>query len=185
MNMFLRIVLVYFKSFFRARIGVFDTCISNFRVWLTDQDAFRHMTNSRYFSLTDVCVIDLMLRAGIWKELNKRRIVPAIVYEDLLLLRMLHFPERFFVQTRILGWDERYIVVGHVFTRADQSVTGEGFTIARFVTTRGRKVATAEVAQFLGLPSEAPLPPLAQGVLDRVRSGYGLSALMRPADAIS
>lgn len=176
MNLFIRIVLVWVKSFFSPAIGILEPCISRFRVWFTDQDAFRHMTNSRYFSLTDVCIIDFMLRSGAWRGLSKKGWMPVIVYEDMIILRMLRFPQKFTVETTLLGWDDKYAILTHLFRRGGEP-TAEGYTVARFVDTKGKRIPTGEVLALLGETGQSPpLPAQAQEVLARAKSGYDLAA---------
>lgn len=174
MNLFLRLVLVWLKRFWKPPIGLLDTCTTEFRVWFTDQDAFRHMTNSRYFSLTDVCIVDYMLRSGAWARLRTRGWIPVVIYEDLVFLKPLKFPQGFAVETRFLGWDDTHVVAQHVFVRNGQT-TAEGFTVARFISRKGEKLATAPVLDLLGQdPASPALPPPAAAALARARDGYRL-----------
>jgi acyl-CoA thioesterase FadM len=172
MNLFLRILLVWLKAKFRRRKDVFDEIVSNFRVWPTDQDMFRHMTNSRYFSLTDVCIIDFMLRTGAWPVLRKRGWIPIVVYEDLIFKKMLRWPQAFVVRTKLLGWDEANVIVSHAFERKDGTTTAEGFTISRFISTKGEKISTARVVEALAIGAPPALPPAAAAALARAKEGY-------------
>lgn len=177
MNLFLRIFLVWVKSLFRPKIGLLEEAETFFRVWLTDQDAFRHMTNSRYFSLTDVCIIDYMLRTGAWAKLSRKGWLPFVVYEDMIIEKTLTFPERFSVRTKLLGWNETHVVIRHIFQRADGTVTAEGFTLARFVGKKRQRPTPADVLAMLGQPLSSPtLPVVAQAALDRALAGYQLDA---------
>ena len=49
MNLFFRRLWVYLRANLSPKTAPVDTEFRlNFRVWLTDQDMFLHMTNSRY-----------------------------------------------------------------------------------------------------------------------------------------
>jgi acyl-CoA thioesterase FadM len=174
MNLFLRILLVWLKSKFKPRKGAFDEVVTRFRVWPTDQDMFRHMTNSRYFSLTDVCIIDYMLQTGAWPVLAKRGWLPIVVYEDLIFRKMLRWPQAFIVRTQLLGWDEANVIVRHTFEREkDGVVTTEGFTISRFISRKGERIATARVVEALAIGDAPPaLPANAAAALARAKEGY-------------
>jgi acyl-CoA thioesterase FadM len=173
-NLFLRLLIVWLKSRFAPRQDALDEIVTTFRVWPTDQDAFRHMTNSRYFSLTDVCIIDYMLKTRAWPVLARRGWLPIVVYEDLIFKRMLRWPQLFRVRTRLLGWDDAWVVIGHAFERADGTLASEGLTIARFMSRKGERIDTARVVEALGLEGRAPtLPPSAAAALGRAREGYG------------
>lgn len=172
MNLFLRLLVVALKARFKSRLGVFDVCVTHFRAWFTDQDLFRHVTNSRYFSLTDVCVADYLMRTRAWRVLRKRGWVPIIAYEDMIFRRMIRAPHRFAVHTAMLGWTEEAVVIRHVFHRRG-SVTAEGVAIARFIDKRGEVVPTADVAAALGHEGPSPaLPSYAREALSRARNGY-------------
>lgn len=177
MNLFLRLLIVWLKARFKRARPAFDEIETTFHVWLTDQDMFRHMTNSRYFSLTDVCIVDYMLQTRAWPVLAHRGWLPIVVYEDLAFRRMLRFPQRFTVRTRLLGWDEANVVLAHAFVRGDGVTTAEGFTISRFISRKGERIATAEVVEALGLQAASPaLAPAAAAALARAREGYGFAA---------
>jgi len=183
MNLFLRMLIVWLKARFKKPKALFDDVTSYFHVWFTDQDVFRHMTNSRYFSLTDVCIIDYMLQTRAWQKLVKRGWLPMVVYEDLVFHRALRFPRPFTVLTRLVGWTENHIVLSHVFQRSDGTVACEGYTIAHFITTKGERISTAEVLEVLqpGLTPPA-FPEAAQAALDRATGGYGLGPDKAPSE---
>lgn len=169
MNLFLRIVIVWFKALFARRIGVLEAYETHFKVWWTDQDMLRHVTNSRFFSLTDVCIIDYFLRARVWRALNRNGWFPLIVYEDMHFLKALRYPARFRVRSQFLGWDEDRIIASHRFMRGDVLIAS-GYTVARFVDRKGKAVPIATVATALNAPAPPPLQAEAAAVLERSRS---------------
>ena len=170
MNLFLRIVIVWFKALFKRRIGVLEAYQTNFSVWWTDQDMLRHVTNSRFFSLTDVCIIDYFLRARVLKALNRNKWFPLIVYEDMHFLKPLRYPHKFTVHSQFLGWDADRIIASHRFVRGDDVLIATGWTVARFVDHKGKAVAVSLVADALKAPAAPPLPQEAMAVLERSRS---------------
>jgi acyl-CoA thioesterase FadM len=181
MNLFLRIVLVWIKALFKRRIGVLEAYETHFTVWWTDQDALRHVTNSRFFSLTDVCVIDYFLRARVWKTLQKNGWFPLIVYEDMHFFKPLRHPSKFRVRSQFLGWDEDRIIATHRFMRGE-ALIAEGYTVARFVDRKGKAVPIATVASALSAPESPALPPAAAAVLERSRAS-SLAASGAPTGA--
>jgi len=174
MNLFLRLVLVWIKHFFKKRIGPWDAFETHYTVWLTDQDMLRHMTNSRFFSLTDVCVIDFFLRARVFRVFRKIKCFPLIVYEDMQFLKPLRYPQKFRVRTHFMGADLERVICKHTFLRDDTTVA-VGWTIARFVDRKGKPVPVVRVLD--GLKTRSPeLPQEAIAVLDRMdRSGASRS----------
>ncbi|MDX2235449.1 MAG: acyl-CoA thioesterase [Hyphomonadaceae bacterium] len=181
MNLFLRIVLVWIKALFRRRIGILEAFESDFTVWWTDQDALRHVTNSRFFSLTDVCVIDYFLRARVWKALQRNGWFPLIVYEDMHFHKPLRYPSKFRVRTQFLGWDEERIIASHRFMRGETLIAA-GYTVARFVDKKGKAVPVSVVAAALKAPVPPPLPAEAGAVMERSR---GAAAASLAASSVS
>ena len=133
---------------------------TNFAVWWTDQDMLRHVTNSRFFSLTDVCIIDYFLRARVWRALNKHKWFPLIVYEDMHFLKPLRYPHKFSVRSQFLGWDADRIIASHRFVRGDGVLIATGYTVARFVDNKGKAVPVGAVATALNAPEPPPLPAM-------------------------
>lgn len=172
MNLFFRLCLILLKAAFRRHPNchVLDTTSRSFSVWLTDQDVLGHMTNSRYFSFTDLAMIDFMLKTGALKIARQRKWLPIICFEDLGFHRMLKFPQRFSLSTRICGWTENYIVFQHEFTR-DGNLHSDGFSLARFVHRSGGAVKISDVADAFGIDGASPaLPDAAALAVQRMHS---------------
>jgi acyl-CoA thioesterase FadM len=177
MNLFLRLIMAWIKGLYRPRLNILDECVSNFQVWFTDQDAFRHMTNSRYFSLTDVSIVDYMFRTKAWPKLRARGWMPHIMYEDMAFLKPLRWGHRFVIKTRFLGWDDKHVVCIHIFERADGKVCAEGYTVARFVSMKGEKIPTAVVLSHLGYDGPSPeLSAQAREMIAKAVDGYRLNS---------
>lgn len=170
MNLFMRIVIVWFKALFKKRIGPLDAFRTNFAVWWTDQDMLRHVTNSRFFSLTDVCIIDYFLRARVVPVLNKHKLFPLIVYEDMHFFKPLRYPHKFSVHSQFLGWDADRIIASHRFVRGDGVLIASGWTVARFVDAKGKAVPVDVVASALGEPVAPQLQADALAVLERSKA---------------
>ncbi len=175
MNLFMRIVIVWFKALFKRPIGVLEAYQTDFAVWWTDQDMLRHVTNSRFFSLTDVCIIDYFLRARVIGPLNRNKWFPLIVYEDMHFLKPLRYPHKFTVHSQFLGWDNDRIVASHRFVRGDGVLIASGWTVARFVDSKGKAVPVPVVAAALKAPEAPPLPQEAIAVLERSRAASAAS----------
>ncbi len=185
MNLFLRLIWVALKARFRPKIGLLDECVTRFRAGFTDQDLFRHVTNSRYFSFTDVCVADYLMRSGASRVLRRRKWFPIIVYEDMIFRKMIRAPQRFQVHSQLLGWTEDAAVMRHVFVRRGE-VTAEGLSFARFIAPRGKVIPPKDVLAALNHTGEAPpLPDYVQETLARAERGYlaGSPLEKDPSDA--
>lgn len=113
------------RSRLRSRLDLWDVAITPFRVLPTDLDVLRHMNNGVYLSLLDIARLDLMMRSGMWDRLKSRGWYPVVVSETISFRRSLELWQRFEVETRMLGFDERalyleqrFVVSGEVYARA-------------------------------------------------------------------
>ncbi len=167
MNLFLRLVGILIGAAFRRPldVDVLSPTRRSFSVWITDQDALGHMTNSRYFSFTDLAMLDFMLKTRALSIARRKGWLPIVSYEDIAFHRMLKFPQRFSIETRLVGWTDRYIVFTHSFER-DGQCHAESLTLARFITRGGTGVAVAEIARAFSIDS--PSPPLSDAVLSAI-----------------
>ena len=72
MNLFFRRFWVILTTMLSSEKGALDKAyVRSYRVWLTDQDMFMHMTNSRYLSFSDLARMNLLIRTGLQKALKQ------------------------------------------------------------------------------------------------------------------
>ncbi len=163
MNLFLRLFMVFLRArFARKRIGLLDESKLNFRVWLTDQDMFMHMTNSRYMSFSDLGTVNYIIRCGAWKALQKRGWYPVICAQKMTISRMLKTPQKFTLVTRITGWNDTYVALSHAFMHKGQQ-HAEVRVIARFASRDKKRVAPQDMVDAVG--SNAIRPELSTDAL--------------------
>ena len=156
MNLFFRLLLVFFRArFAKQQLGIFDEAVLKSRVLLTDQDMFAHMTNSRYFSFSDLAIINYIVRIGCWPILRKKGWFPVVCGEDVILTRMLRTPQKFEIRSRLAGWTEDYICFHHRFVRDDKQ-TAEVHIVARFASRKLEKVTIPNVVDAVGYDGESP-----------------------------
>jgi acyl-CoA thioesterase FadM len=137
---------------------VHDVARTPFRVLPSDLDVLGHMNNGVYFSIMDLGRMDLMIRAGVWKKLTERGFYPVVTKETISFRKSLQPWQRFVVETRIVGYDDkavfieqRFVVAGEIFARA--------YMCGRFLKKTGGTVSVAELVDALGVdPAEVTLP---------------------------
>lgn len=118
MNLLFRLLWVMLRARFGAKHEtITDPAQLNFRVWLTDQDMFLHMTNSRYLSFSDLGRMDLFIRSGVRSLIKSNLWQLEICGQTMTINRMLKAPRPFTLETQIHGWDDRFLVVGQTFLR--------------------------------------------------------------------
>jgi acyl-CoA thioesterase FadM len=151
----LRLCWLLLVGRFRAAVPVLGPCRTPFRVWPTDLDLLWHVNNGVYFSIMDLARIDLMVRAGMAGRIRAKGWYPVVVAETIQFRRSLNPFQRFEIETRVLGWDDKAIVLEQQFLRGGESVA-HALVRARFLSKRGGTVAPSELVRELGLPPESP-----------------------------
>ena len=112
-------MLVLLFSRFKSRVSILDAFPTYHRVLPNDLDLLGHMNNGRYFTITDIARIELLIRAGVWQQMKKRKIYPVMAGETVQFRRPLQPFQRYSILTRTLGWDDRFIYVEHRFQSKD------------------------------------------------------------------
>jgi acyl-CoA thioesterase FadM len=153
-HFFFRTLVGMLGARLRSPLGIWDVGSRPFRVLPTDLDVLRHMNNGVYFSLLDIARLDLLTRSGLWPELQRRGWYPVVVAETMSFRRSLELWQRFEVETRMLGFDERSLYVEQRFTVKGE-VYAQAFIRARLLKRAGGIVTVPEV---MGLPGVGAAP---------------------------
>ena len=101
----------------RAPLDVLATSRVRLRVRLRDLDSNLHMNNGRYFSIADFGRFDLGLRSGLWWPALRRGWQPVAGDADARFSRSLQPFQRYELQSRLLGWDDKWFFSEHRFVR--------------------------------------------------------------------
>jgi acyl-CoA thioesterase FadM len=158
MNLWLRFFLVLLTAWRRKRVKLFDVSTIHLRVLPNDLDLNGHINNGRYLTLADLGRIDYMLRTGLVKVFLKRR--AQLVVGDALakFRRDLKVFERFTLETRLAGWDEKWVFFEQRFIRAGRVCTLVAVRIAS-KHPKGGLINPGEFITDLGLPDVSPALP--------------------------
>tara|TARA_B110001454_G_scaffold219203_1_gene252090 strand:+ start:2699 stop:3082 length:384 start_codon:yes stop_codon:yes gene_type:complete len=116
------------------------------------------MNNGIYLSIMDLARVDLMIRAGLWADLNKYGMYPVVVAESIRFKKSLKLFERFFIETTVLGWDEKAFVLQQRFLRGGELVA-EAIVRARFLRKTGGSVSPKEILSLAKVDITSPLLP--------------------------
>lgn len=127
------------------------------RVWPTDLDLNRHVTNGRYFTLADIARMDYVLRTGAFRVALRHRAVPIVGDTWGKFRRELRLFESFEIHTRMLGWDDKWSFVEHRFVRQGR-VAGVVIMRGLFRSSQGT-VSPHEIARDLGVAETPPDMP--------------------------
>ncbi|WP_300378982.1 acyl-CoA thioesterase [Henriciella sp.] len=183
MNLFLRLLMTFLRArLSRERPGLFDITRIRSRVMLTDQDMFAHMTNSRYFSFSDLAIINYIIRTGCWKKLRKQGWFPVVCSETVVFSRMLRAHQAFEIETHLVGWTSTYICLEHRFTRKNKE-TARVRIVARFASRRQERVSMDDITRLLDV--ETASPPLDEAYQGMIADVEAARARKREADFAS
>jgi len=156
-NRYLRLVWLAIAGRFRRRVPMVGPCRTPFRVWPTDLDLLMHVNNGIYLTIMDLARIDLMRRAGPWREVLARGWYPVVIAETIQFRRPLTLFQTFEIVTRVLAWDDRVFLLEQRFERRGQTIA-IAYVRGRFLSKSGEKVTPAEILALGGLAPDA-LPP--------------------------
>jgi acyl-CoA thioesterase FadM len=125
----------------------------------TDIDILRHMNNGRYLSLFDLGRWDLLIRTGISDVMKTNGWYAVVSAETVTFRKSLELWQRFDVESRLLGHDDkalylehRAVVAGEVYAR----VIVRARMMKRSGGTLGHEELFAAVGRPEGLPDVEP-----------------------------
>ena len=149
MNLYLRLISFRLRSRRRSRLAMWDTAVTPFRVTLSDLDPLGHVNNSKYLAIMDLARIDLMMRSGWWDKFRLKGWFPVVAGQTITYRKPLTLGQRFDVESRILGMDERWFYIQQVF-RSEGTVYAHALVRARFLKKSGGSVEHDEMGEFVG-----------------------------------
>lgn len=139
-------------------LGVHDVSVVHDRVWLTDLDELRHMNNGVYLSLLDHARLDLMLRSGAWAGIRNAGVYPVVTAQAIAYRRSLEFGQRFQIESRIIGYDDRAVYMEQRVVRNGE-IHARAFVQGRFLRDAGGVVPIDEVGRLVGVvTADHPVP---------------------------
>lgn len=159
MNLFFRRLWVILTASFAPKNAPLDhTFTRTYRVWLTDQDMFMHMTNSRYLSFSDLARLNLLIRTGMLRALRNNKWKLEICAQTRTITRMLKTPNAFQMSCEIEGWSDKYIAFNHEFTRRGRTHAAVS-TLMRVTDDQGREVPPQRLIDTLRWDQASPEMP--------------------------
>jgi acyl-CoA thioesterase FadM len=117
MNLWLRLFWMLLTHKLRSRASILDSTSLSMRVLPNDLDFNGHVNNGRYFTLADIGRMDFVLRTGTARVALKHKALPIVGDAMAKFRKDLKVFERYEMQTRVLGWDEKWVFMEHRFVR--------------------------------------------------------------------
>ncbi len=178
MNLWLRLIWMLLTVWRRRQVSILDASSLPMTVMPNDLDFNGHVNNGRFLTLADVGRMDFVLRSGAAKAAFRMRALPIVGDSLAKFRRDLKLFERFELQTRLLGWDDKWTFMEHRFLRHGR-VLGVVVIRGLFRGPQG-PVAPGDFLTAMGL--QATSPALPDWVLDWNRSCDALSQALRAAE---
>ena len=175
MNLWLRFLWLLLTMRFRAKAGPFETTTLRMTVMPNDLDINGHVNNGRYFTLADLGRLDFTARTGFLGAALRRRAAPIVGDAMAKFRKDLKLFQRFEMQTRVLGWDEKWAFLEHRFVRHGRVL---GVVVMRGVfRARSGPIKPAELLTEMGLSTQSP--PLPEWVLQWHQSCEAMGEALR------
>lgn len=145
------------------RLGFAGVSRSRFRVWPTDLDTLGHMNNGKYLSIMDAARFDLIVRTGVRRVFEREGWYPVVVGQTISYRKSLNPWQRFWIDSKILGFDEQAVYVEQRFVRPDEGrrpeIYARAYVRARILRRTGGTVPIAEIIEHTGAdPAELQIP---------------------------
>jgi acyl-CoA thioesterase FadM len=157
-HLIFRTILAVLRARFASRLGHYDVSRSRFRVLPTDLDVNRHLNNGVYLSIADLGRFELLIRSGIWRIVSARGWYPVVVAETISFRKSLAPWQRFEVESRVLGFDDKAVYVEQRFVVAGE-IYAQLFVRGRFLKRKGGVVPIPELIEAIGgVPDDLALP---------------------------
>jgi acyl-CoA thioesterase FadM len=147
MNLIFRMIWVFTAAWLkRGTERLEDTHAITLRVLPNDLDTNIHMNNGRYLTLMDIGRVDALIRTGMFQHIIREKWMPVIAGVSMIYRRSLAPFERYRLETRVLGWDERWFYMEQTFLNAKGELAARGFVKAAFLKN-GQRVASDLIAK--------------------------------------
>lgn len=131
--------------------------VMTMRVWPMDLDFNLHKNNGRYLTTMDVGRMDLAFRAGLYKPMIKHKWMPLLGSSTIRYFRSLRPFQKFNLETRIVGWDEKWVFIeqkfiskGHLYAVGTVKVLFRG---------KDGNVPSQTLLKYSGIEMESPAIP--------------------------
>ncbi|MCU0830087.1 MAG: acyl-CoA thioesterase [Rhizobiaceae bacterium] len=156
MNLILRMIMVFAAAFLGRKTHFDDVHRLRFTVLPNDLDTNLHMNNGRYLTLMDLGRVDMMIRSGLIRAIMSEKWMPVIAGVSMIYRRSLNPFERYTLETRVLGWDDRWAYLEQTFINAKGELSARGFVKAAFLQA-GKRLDMDVVVRAGGAAGPSPM----------------------------
>jgi len=165
MNLYFRLLIVCLSTLFKPKITkILEPIHRGFRVLPNDLDLNMHMNNGRYLSIMDLGRLELLVRTGIMRQMMRSKAIPVLSGVQMRYRLELRPWQKYILETKITGWDEKWVFIEQRFIIKEGKKAGETAAIgilkgAFFDKNTKQTVPTSELLKSVGLEVESPSLP--------------------------
>ena len=132
--------------------------VSRHLCWPWDLDLWVELNNGRTLTLMDLGRIPMFIRSGLTATIRRHGWGITVAGVSVRYRRRIRAFERFTLQSRILGWDERFLYVEHVIRkRGGEAATQALYRIA--ATCPEGILPAPRLAEAAGFGAQSPALP--------------------------
>lgn len=158
MKLFVRLFWLLIAARSRPRCDTLGPCRTPFRVLPTDLDLLGHVNNGVYLSMLDLARLDLSIRTGIARAMRENRWFGVVQSETIQFRRALTLGQRFEIETRVLGWDDKAFYFHHRFLHRSH-VIAAGLVQIRILKKSGGSARPEEIMDAISAAQPSPALP--------------------------
>lgn len=144
MHMIFRTILIFLKKRYLKKTNFDEGTTISMRVLPTDLDMLWHVNNGVYFSFMDFGRWDMIFRNGIYDLSMKKGWYSVVAGETIKFRKSLQLWDKFEIQTKVMGHDEKYFFIQQRFVRRGE-LMATGLVKIRFLKRAGGTVSAHEV----------------------------------------
>jgi acyl-CoA thioesterase FadM len=138
-----------------GRIGPTAVGVIRLTTLPTDLDVMRHMNNGRYLSLFDLGRWDLLIRTGMADAMRRHAWYAVVSSETITFRKSLNPWQRFDVESRLLGHDDKAIYIEHRAVVGGE-VYARVIVRARMMKRAGGTLSHEDLFAAIGRPEGIP-----------------------------
>jgi YbgC/YbaW family acyl-CoA thioester hydrolase len=151
MHMIFRTILIFLKKRYLKAAAFDEVTEVALRVLPTDLDLLWHVNNGVYFSFMDFGRWSMIFRNGIYDLSIKKGWYSVVSGETIKFRRSLKLWDKFTIQTKVIGHDEKYFFIRQRFICREE-IMATGLVKVRFLKRKGGTVSTHEVLKEFKIP---------------------------------
>lgn len=178
MSLFLRLFLILMFQSRGRKAGALDSTVVHSRVMPNDLDLNRHVNNGRVFTFADLGRVDWFVRTGLMRAALKHGWMPIIGDATGRFIKQLTLFERFSVESRMLGWGEKWAFMEHRILNRHNQLAGIVVIRGTFWSRKDGSVPPRRLIEAAGLEADES-PELPDWVQTWAQSLEQLSAAAR------